>query len=105
MSNLKSAASSLFGTVSTTAEALSSVVNTAAEGVHLVGDYVSAARIRQQIDIRISLGLHEINAINTATLEQAKRAKETKTWLETHPDMADEYIATRERLTALFAKA
>ena len=104
MSNLKSAASALFGTVSTTAEAVSSVVNTAAESVHLVGDYVSAARIRQQIDIRISLGLHELNAVNTAALDQAKRAKDTKSWLEANPDMADEYIQTRERLQGLFKK-
>jgi len=104
MATIKTAASSLFGTVSDTAETFSSVVNTISSGIHMLNDQVQAARIKQQTNITISLADHQLHAIEDAALLNSERAKTTNKWLEENPQLAETYVSHFNRLNSLFAK-
>ncbi len=104
MATLRMAADSVFSTIGETAQAASAIVNTAASGVHMINDFVSAARVKQQTSIKISLADHQKHAIEDASLLNSEREKVTNNWLKENPDLAETYIQNYQRLSALFTE-
>ena len=104
MATIKTAAASLFGTVSDTAETLSAVVSTLSSGVHMLNDLVQAERIKQQHNIAVTLADHQLHTIQDHAMLNAERDKATNKWLLENPGMAETYIQHFNRLQALFAK-
>ncbi len=102
MATLRMAADSVFSTIGETAQAASAIVNTAASGVHMINDFVSAARIKQQTSIKISLATHQSHAIEDQARLNTERDQSTKEWLGNDADKAQAYLKHHSELSALF---
>jgi sialic acid synthase SpsE len=103
MSNLKAATSAIFGTVSDTAQAASALVTSAASGAHMINDFVTTARIKQQTTLKISLETHTQYAVDDAARESLRRDMELQEFLGGDQAKIESYTLHHARFAALFA--
>jgi hypothetical protein len=103
MSNLKAASSALFGTIADTAQAASALVTSAASGAHMINDFVSTARIKQQTTLKISMETHTQYAVDDAARESLRRDIELSEFLGADQEKIALYEKHHARFAALFA--
>ena len=105
MSNARIATGAVFATVTDTAQAVSAGVNTIASGVHMLNDFVSAQRIKQQARIKVDLSNFDYRLAQDSARENAARDLETGNWLKENPEAKESYDAHFQRISKLLNPA
>lgn len=96
---------SVFGLIATTANAVSSMVNTAADSVSMLDNYVQKAKAQQVIEIDADLADYEAQVIEIKAQEASERQSQIEEFCARSPRHAQLYTSNHERLTAALAKA
>lgn len=85
MATTRIAAASLLTTVSQTAEAIGSVVNTLNGSVSMLNDYVTRHRQMQLTKTKVEIGKYESALVEDTVKEITIRRRETRKFLEADP--------------------
>lgn len=105
MATTRLATSSLLTTVTETANALGSIVNTVNNTVSMANDFVKRHRDQQQIKNAVEAGDYVTSLVEGKTREITQRREETRKWLADDPSRAEIYAKCLEEVQAWLPEA
>lgn len=107
MATARVALGSVLGTVTDTAQTISTVINTVGSSVEMLANYVNNAREEQEINLLLGKEDRETQILERISLDTAKRHIETEEFFQKNPSVQDVYKETykdlQNKLTAFKA--
>jgi hypothetical protein len=102
MATARMAVSSLLGTVTDTATAVSSIVSTVSDGSGMLHDYVKDARRKQKLRIIADEDDYVTRLTEDRAKENTQRRCDINDWVKDNPEKKEIYQAELNRLKKLF---
>lgn len=102
MATVRMAAGSVLGTVTDTANAISSTVNTISGGMGILNDMVTTMRNKRQESTLVEMISYRSNLISDAALEQVKREENIRNYIGSDPAKQEAYNNFSNKLNEAF---